>query len=154
MSRAKAHSVFSFQSGGLGFFDLPGIESRAGYAQATYLLTGETRPENGTPKVKHPVLGPEGAGTSRGLGAWEIAARYNWIHVNEPGANLPNFFTPGLVSTFNNHTDGFTAGVNWYLNNWVKYQINLDIDRLKEPSVTGQIPQTFYVVLNRLQFRF
>ena len=63
----------SFQAGGLGFFDLPGIESKAGYAQATYLLTGETRPENGTPKVKHPVLGPEGAGTSRGL-RWRSTA--------------------------------------------------------------------------------
>ena len=144
----------SFQAGGLGFTDLPGIESRAGYAQATYLLTGETRPENGTPKVKHPLLGPEGAGSSRGWGAWEVAFRYNYIHVNEPGAILPSFVTPGLVPTFNDHTDGFTAGVNWYLNNWVKYQINLDIDRLKEPSVQGQIPQTFYVVLNRLQFRF
>lgn len=144
----------SFQSGGLGFFDLPGIESRAGYAQATYLLTGEKRPENGTPKVKRPFLGPEGGGSSRGLGAWEVAARYNFIHTNEPGANLPSFFTPGFVTTFNNHTDGFTVGVNWYLNNWVKYQINLDIDRLKEPSVQGQVPQNFFVVLNRLQFRF
>ncbi|HET7440992.1 MAG TPA: porin, partial [Terriglobales bacterium] len=145
----------SFQAGGLGFTDLPGIEGRGGYAQATYLITGETRPENGTPKVKHPFLGPgESTGGGRGLGAWEVAFRYNFLHINEPGAILPNFLTPGLIPTFNDHTDGFTAGVNWYLNNWVKYQINLDIDRLKEPSVQGQIPQTFYVVLNRLQFRF
>ena len=145
----------SFQAGGLGFNDLPGIDSKAGYGQATYLLTGETRPENGVPKVKHPLLGPtEAGGATRGAGAWELAFRYNFLHTNEPGAFLPSFVTPGFVPTFNNHTDGFTAGVNWYLNNWVKYQINLDIDRLKEPSVTGQIPQTFYVVLNRLQFRF
>jgi hypothetical protein len=28
------------------------------------------------------------------------------------------------------------------------------VDRLKEPSVTGQEPQNFFVMENRLQFRF
>src|SRR3989442_9041066 len=51
--------VCSEQSGGLGFQDLPGIIAKAGYLQATYLLTGETRPNNGAPKVKHPFLGPQ-----------------------------------------------------------------------------------------------
>ncbi len=126
--------VGSEQSGGLGFVDLPGIVSKAGYLQATYLLTGEARPENGTPKVKHPFLGK--------------------IQAKEQGVNLLNSFTPGLVPTFNDHTDQFTAGVNWYLNYWVKYQVNLSVDRLKAPSVTGQEPQNFFVLLNRLQFRF
>jgi phosphate-selective porin len=150
-------NVGSEQSDNLGFISLPGIVSKAGYGQITYLITGETRPENGTPKVKHPFLGPETAtgGGSSGYGAFELAFRYDSIQAHEPGINLLNNpFTPGFVPTYINHTDEFTFGVNWYLNYWVKYQLNLAVDRLKEPSVTGQEPQNFIVVLNRLQFRF
>ncbi|HYL12928.1 MAG TPA: porin [Terriglobales bacterium] len=147
--------IGSEQVGGLGFFDLPGVISKAGYVQATYLLTGETRPENGTPKVKHPFLGPEGGGATRGLGAWEVAFRYNYIQSKEPGASfLNNPFTPGFVPTFSEHTDEFTAGLNWYPNYWVKYQFNFNVDRLKQPSTIGAIPQNYFVLLNRLQFRF
>jgi len=150
-------NVGSEQSDSLGFTSLPGIVSKAGYGQITYLLTGETRPENGTPKVKHPFLGPETAagGGSSGYGAFELAFRYDSIQAHEPGINqLSNPITPGFVPTFINHTDEFTFGVNWYLNYWVKYQLNFAVDRLKEPSVSGQEPQNFFVVLNRLQFRF
>ena len=150
-------NVGSEQSDNLGFISLPGIVAKGGYGQITYLLTGETRPENGTPKVKHPFLGPEtsAGGGSSGLGAFELAFRYDSIQAHEPGINLLNNpLTPGFVSTFIDHTDEFTFGVNWYLNYWVKYQVNVALDRLKEPSVTGQVPQNFFVVLNRLQFRF
>jgi phosphate-selective porin len=150
-------SVGSEQSDNLGFISLPGIVAKAGYGQVTYLLTGETRPENGTPKVKHPFLGPGGdaGGGGRALGAWELAFRYDSIEAHEPGISLlSNPLTPGFVTTYVNHTDEFTFGVNWYLNYWVKYQFNVAVDRLKEPSVTGQVPQDFTVLLNRLQFRF
>jgi phosphate-selective porin len=147
--------VGSEQSDGLGFTNLQGIIAKAGYAQVTYLLTGETRPENGTPKVKHPYLGPEGPKGEHGLGAFEAAFRYDRIKAKEPGIDqLNNPLTPGFVATFNDHTDQFTFGLNWYLNYWVKYQANFSVDRLKDPSVTGQPPQNFFVFLNRLQFRF
>jgi phosphate-selective porin len=147
-------AVGSEQSDGLGFTNLQGIVAKAGYAQFTYLLTGETRPENGTPKVKHPYLGPEGPTGGHGLGAFEAAFRYDRIQAKEPGIDQLNSFTPGFVATFNDHTDQFTFGLNWYLNYWVKYQANFSVDRLKDPSVTGQVPQNFFVFLNRLQFRF
>jgi len=44
--------------------------------------------------------------------------------------------------------------VNWYPNYWVKYVLNVGVDKLKEPSVIGQEPQNYFVVLQRLQFRF
>jgi len=146
--------VGSEQGNALGFTDLPGIIAKAGYGQVTYLLTGEARPENGTPKVKHPFLGPEGSTGGHGWGAWEVAFRYDRIQAKEPGIDQPNQFTPGFVPTFDDHTDQFTGGINWYLNYWVKYQLNVSVDRLKAPSTTGQEPQNFYVLLNRLQFRF
>lgn len=146
--------VGSEQANALGFTDLAGITAKAGYGSVTYLLTGETRPENGTPKVKHPFLGSEAPGAAHGLGAWELGFRYSKIQAKEPGLNQLSSFTPGFVPTFSNHTDQFTFGVNWYLNYLVKYQVNFSVDRLKEPSVAGQEPQNFFVVLQRLQFRF
>lgn len=150
-------NVGSEDFGGIGFVTLPAIVGKGGYAQATYLLTGETRPENGTPKVKHPVLGPETGTAGRGWGAWEVAFRYDKLQVKEPGALLTGTFTqftPAAVPTFENHADGFTSGLNWYLNYWVKYQANFEVERLAHPSTTGQLPQNFFVLLQRLQFRF
>jgi phosphate-selective porin OprO/OprP len=147
-------NVGSEDFGGIGFITLPAIVGKGGYAQATYMLTGESRAEFGTPKVNHPVLGP---GENRGWGAWEVAFRYDKLQVKEPGAVLTGAFTqftPAGVPTFENHVDSYTAGLNWYLNYWVKYQANFEVDRLAQPSTTGQLPQNFFVLLQRLQFRF
>jgi phosphate-selective porin OprO and OprP len=146
--------VGSSQSGGLGFLDLPGIRAKAGYVQVTYLLTGEAKAWNTAPKVKRSLLGPEGPG-GLGLGAWEVAFRYDKIQAKEPGVDLlSNQFTPEFVPTFNNHTEAYTFGANWYFNYWVKYQVNLGVDRLQQPSTIGVLPQNYFVLLQRLQFRF
>lgn len=149
------NNVGSEQAGGLGFISLPSIIAKAWDIQATYLLTGEKRPENGTPRVKRPMFGPDTpGGKGRGFGAWELAARYMGIHANEPGFDYLNFFTPGFVPTYDYHTDEVTIGVNWYPNYWVKYMLNLGIDQLREPSTIGAIPQTYYAITQELQFRF
>jgi phosphate-selective porin len=145
----------SEQEGGLGFLSLPSIVAKAWDLSATYMLTREKQPENGTPRVNHPLFGPDTpGGKGRGLGAWGVGFRYTGIQANEPGANLLSFFTPGFVPTFNFHTDEFTAGLTWFPNYWVKYSVNLGIDQLKEPSTIGAVPQNYYVVLQQLQFRF
>jgi len=148
-------NVGALQAGWLGFMSLPTIRAKAWDLSTTYLLTGEKRPENGTPRVKSPTFGPDTpGGQGRGWGAWELAFRFTGLHANEPGAGFQNNLTNGYVSTFNNHTNEYTVGLNWYPNYWVKYVFNLGIDQLKEPSVIGQEPQNFYVVTQRLQFRF
>jgi phosphate-selective porin len=149
------NNVGSEQAGGLGFLSLPSIVAKAWNGSATYMLTGEKQPENGTPRVKHPLFGPDTpGGKGRGLGAWGVGFRYMGIQANEPGANLLDYFTPGYVSTFNYHTDEITAGLTWYPNYWIKYQINLGVDQLKDPSTIGSTPQNYYVILQQLQFRF
>ena len=148
-------NVGSEQVGNLGFLSLPTIRAKAWDLSTTYLLTGEKRPENGTPRVKRPTFGPETpGGAGRGLGAWEVAFRFTGIQANEPGTSLLNYYTPGYVPTFDYHTFEYTMGLNWYPNYWVKYMVNVAVDQLKEPSTIGAVPQNYYVVLQRLQFRF
>ena len=141
--------------GGLGFANLPDVRFQGWNSAVTYLLTKELRPENGTPRVKHPVFGPlTETGGARGWGAWEVAFRYSGLQGNEPGIFFNNLFTPENVPTFNMHTDQFSFGVNWYLNYWVRFQSNFDLDRLKQPSTIGAVPQNYYVFEQRLQYRF
>jgi phosphate-selective porin len=151
----QRYDVGSETPGGLGFLNLPGVGAKAWNIGTTYLLTGEKRPENGTPRVKSPMLGPDTpGGKGRGLGAWEVALRYTGIQANAPGETFFNPFTPGLVPTYDFHTDEITLGLNWYPNYWVKYMVNVAVDQLHQPSTTGQIPQNFFVIMQRLQFRF
>lgn len=147
--------VGSETPGGLGFLSVPGVGAKAWNIGATYLLTGEKRPENGTPRVKSPLFGPDTpGGKGRGIGAFEVALRYTGIQADAPGEIFNNPFTPGLVPTYDYHTDEITFGLNWYPNYWVKYMVNVGIDQLRQPSITGQVPQNFFVIMQRLQFRF
>lgn len=148
-------NIGSLQPGGLGYVSLPSIIAKAWNIQTTYLLTGEKQPENGTPRVKNPLFGPDTpGGKGRGVGAWGVGFRFMGVQANEPGADLLNYYTPGFVPTFDYHTFEYTAGLTWYPNYWVKYQVNLGIDQLKDPSTIGAIPQNYYVILQQLQFRF
>lgn len=151
----QRYDIGSETPGGLGFISAPGIGSKAWNIGTTYLLTGEKRPENGTPRVKKPLFGPDTpGGKGRGMGAFELAVRFTGIQAKAPGETIFNPFTPGLVPTYDFHTDEITFGLNWYPNYWVKYMVNVGIDQLHQPSTTGQLPQNFFVVMQRLQFRF
>jgi len=154
-SQQQRWDIGSLTPGGLGFLSVPGVGAKAWNIGTTYLLTGEKRPENGTPRVKKPLFGPDTpGGKGRGIGAFEVGLRYTGIQANAPGETIFNPFTPGLVPTYNFHTDQITFGLNWYPNYWVKYMVNLGVDQLHQPSVAGQVPQNYFVVLQRLQFRF
>lgn len=152
----QRYGVGSETPGGLAFFTYPGVGAKAWNLATTYLLTGEKQPENGTPRVRHPLFGPdtpEGKG-GRGWGAWGLGFRYSAIQAIAPGANQLTLYTPGFVPSYSYRTDQFTFGFNWYLNYWIKYQFNINVDRLRQPSVTGQEPQNFVVFLQQLQYRF
>lgn len=134
-------------AGGTGQNDLPGVVAKAYYAGATYLLTGERRPENGAIKPKRPFFAPEGG---HGIGAWEVKFRYAKIQAKTPDT----LFSTGVLPGAEAHTDQFTTGFNWYPSYFVRYSVDFNVDRAKDPTVGGVRPQTFFVVLQRLQFRF
>ena len=152
----KRDNLGSFTPGGIGFESLPGVVGKGAYIYTTYLLTGEREPENAIPKVKHPVIGPATPGESGtpGWGAWQLKARYSWLEGKAGGQNFPNQFSPASVPTFSDHVDQISMGVNWYLNYWILLKLDFNIDRLRNPSVQGILPQNYYVALQGLQFRF
>ncbi len=118
--------------------NLPGIVAKAYYATATYLLTGENRPENGQPVPRFEVFGKD----RRGIGAWEVKFRYSNMQMADGAEHAA--------------ADQFSTGVNWYLNGFTRYMFDFNVARLKDP-VTAPVPlapQTFLSILQRIQFRF
>ena len=88
-------------------------------AQVSYFLTGEHRPYDrkiGIHSRLHPHedffrVRTKSRGIQTGLGAWEVAARFSNIVLNDK--NIRG----------NNLTD-FTVGLNWYLNPYTRWKFN------------------------------
>jgi phosphate-selective porin len=155
----KRDNIGAQQLGGIGFVSLPGIVGKGAYGQLTYLLTGEKEPENAIPRVKHPVIGPNSPGETGGpgWGAWSVKFRYSYLQGKAPGSTCPPSvcpITPAIFPTQSDHTDQFSAGLNWYLNYWVLLKFDFNVDRLKNPSVQGILPRNYFVALQGVQFRF
>lgn len=96
----------------LGF---PGL-----YVHAGYFLTGEVRQYNHANGVFGRVKPDHNVGADGGSGAWEIAARWSYIDLNDrniAGGRLNNI----------------TAGLNWYLNPRTKIQFNYIRACLNDP---------------------
>jgi phosphate-selective porin len=155
-------NIGSLAVGGIGFNSQPAVTGEGFYVSAIYFLTGETDPLNALPRVRHPVIGPASPGESGapGWGAWALKFRYSKLQGDAPGSSCDATTTPACPITpviapgFFDHTDQFTFGVNWYLNYWVLVKSEVNLDRLREPSVQGILPHNYYVFLETLQFRF
>ena len=90
-----------------------------GYIQLAYTLTGESRgydrPRgtlarpyfNGGPFTPAWLVRDENGYLNWGLGAWEIAARYSYLDLNDG---------TGLNRIQGGRMQGFSLGLNWYLN--------------------------------------
>ena len=154
--------IGSLAVGGIGFLSQPPVKAQGYYVSLAYFLTGETDPQNALPRVRHPVIGPASPGESGapGWGAWALKFRYSRLQGDAPGSScdattLPACpLTPVISPGYADHTDEFSAGVNWYLNYWVLIKSEVNLDRLKTPSVQGIGPHNYYVFLETLQFRF
>lgn len=111
------------------------------YLHFRYVLTGETIPYNRSAGVFGRVKPRCPANAMCGdWGAWEIAARMSYIDLN--GLNLPG---PGRRLT------NYTAGLNWYLNNFTKMQFNWIHSDLDDATIG---PSTADTVAMRCQLDF
>jgi phosphate-selective porin OprO and OprP len=100
-----------------------------GYVQLFYFLTGESDHYNPktavfervTPRESFPVVDHCGF---RGIGAWQVGARYNYLDLNDQGIN------GGILHNL-------TAGLNWFLNPNMKMQFNYSATHRNAPLLAG-----------------
>jgi phosphate-selective porin OprO/OprP len=129
-----------------------------GYVQAAYTLTGENRSyDKRLGRLDTYYFGRQGpytnawfvrdecGGLNCGLGAWEIAARYSFVDLNDgpDGARIQG----GAM-------DGMTVGLNWYLNTNLKFQFDYVYNHrfdLPQPGTATGYTSGFGV---RMQFMY
>jgi len=84
-----------------------------GYVDVSYFLTGESRSYSkskgsfGRVKVKRPVF-------DGGMGAWQVAARLDYLDLHEPGDGITGGEQTSLI-----------GGVNWHLNNHTRMMFDV-----------------------------
>ncbi len=141
---------------------LPEVDFDGWYAAVSWVITGEPRRYDPTraafrsPSVLYPVGSPGVQGnTSSGVitpgwGAWELAARYSTMNLDDH-----EFDTPAANRVRGGNQDIWTFGLNWYINNAIKTQLNyqyVNVDRLNGAGL--QIGQDIDQISMRLQFAF
>ena len=92
------------------------------YVEASYFLTGEHRQytkstgifDRVVPKKNAFLFRDKAGDVQHGCGAWQIAARYNFLNLNDKGIN------GGYLSDW-------TFGLNWFLNPNTKIQWNYSL---------------------------
>lgn len=124
----------------VSFTNQPDASFDAYYLQASWLLTGESRPYKfkkgaiGRQKVSQPFSLKDG-----GLGAWEIAARHSVLDLSDDTVS---------GGTMRNST----VGVNWYANDYVKTMVNYVHSRTDSEAPLAD--DTAHIVMLRAQFEF
>jgi phosphate-selective porin OprO and OprP len=135
---------------GLPPIGAPDLKFQGGYGQVGYVLTGETHPYNaaaaayGGIKPAHPFDINGG-----GWGAWEIAARYSTMDLN----NLIGT-TTGVAGGRQNVV---TVGLNWYANSNVRLMFDYlhgDISKQIGPTNFGDAGSKFDAFAMRTQVAF
>jgi len=128
-----------------------------GYAQLAYTLTGESRSYNKQYGIlDRPYFGKNGPFTnawfvrdedghlSWGLGAWEIAARYSYVNLND-GSGISRV-QGGVMS-------GCTIALNWYLSSNMAMMFDYVYDqRYEVPAATAEGNVRGFGM--RMQFQF
>jgi phosphate-selective porin OprO/OprP len=135
---------------GLPPIGAPSLDFQGGYAQASLMLTGETRSYNAASasyngiKPLHPF-----DWSSQGWGAWEVAGRVSTIDLNDQLATAAG--VAGGRQTI------YTAGLNWYVNNNVRFMLNYlhgDVNRQASSVSAADVGSKFDAVAMRTQVAF
>jgi phosphate-selective porin OprO/OprP len=115
---------------------LPNPSFDGWYAQGSWVITGESKtynPSTGSytiPKPNAPLSFDQG-----GIGAWELAARYSVLDLND-NAGLAGFVTP-VGGIRGGEQKIWTLGVNWYPNNAIRFVLDYQHTDVNRLSGTG-----------------
>jgi phosphate-selective porin OprO/OprP len=129
---------------------LPSVKFDGGYAQASYVLTGESHPYNPS-SASYGGIAPANpfSLTGGGWGAWEIGARVSMVNLNDQLATA-NGVAGGRQTVY-------TAALNWYVNRNVRLMFDyLHGDITKQVSATnaGDAGASFNAFAMRTQVAF
>ena len=98
------------------FAPLPSLKFQGGYAEAAYVLTGETRPYNAGSASYGGIAPANPFSLTGGWGAWEIAGRYSTINLNDRlGA---------ATGVAGGRQTIYTLALNWYVNRNVRFMFD------------------------------
>lgn len=130
-------------SGGSGAGARAELRHTAWQVAVSYVLTGEENSWRGiTPKRPFNV-------SNGGWGAWEIAARYSELDVDDD--TFPIFSNPDTSAT---GAKSWTIGLNWHLNRNVKFNVNYEHTDFEGGSGNPITAQTEHAILTRAQVSF
>jgi len=128
----------------------PSLKFQGGYAQAAYVLTGESRTYNAANaayngiKPAHPFSLDGG-----GWGAWEIAGRFSTIDLNDQ-LTTPTGIAGGRQTVY-------TLALNWYVNGNVRFMLDYlhgNVSRQASPVSAADAGSKFDAVAMRTQWAF
>lgn len=117
---------------------LPTLNFHGGYAQMSYVLTGEHRAYNKKLGVFGRVI-PDKPFGKAGCGAWELAGRWSYVDLNDQNIQ-------------GGRQHDWTCGLNWFPNQYTRFAFNY-IHCLVDTPVTGQDVETD-ILATRAQFDF
>jgi phosphate-selective porin OprO and OprP len=135
---------------GLPPFGAPNLKFEGGYAQAGFVLTGETHKYNPAAAAYLGVV-PEHpfSLTGGGWGAWEIAGRFSTIDLNDRLGTATGI--AGGRQTV------YTAALNWYVNRNVRFMFDYlhgNVARQISPTNVGDAGAKFDAFAMRTQVAF
>ena len=128
---------------GLGDVDLSDYIGRAWYVSAAWVITGEEKAGG---------VRPRRSLFKNGFGAIEVATRFEALGFRSGSTAGPAFTNPRSDHVAPNEARVWTAGVNWYLNRWVRLQGNAVRESFEDASRTP-VPgdSTFWSGILRMQ---
>src|SRR5467141_2065737 len=98
------------------FAPMPSLRFQGGYAEAAYVLTGETRPYNSASASYGGIAPANPFSLNGGWGAWEIAGRYSTIDLSDRlGA---------AIGVAGGRQTIYTLALNWYVNRNVRFMFD------------------------------
>lgn len=125
--------------------DLPDAYARGWYGSASWVVTGEQKKDSVEPE--RPLL-------RGGIGAIEIAARVERLATSSDGINDGSFSSPRAPWVMPLADDVWTAGVNWYWNDYVRLQANVIRERRTEDGRVIGGPRDLWSQTFRIQLGF
>lgn len=123
--------------------DLPPAMSSGWYVGGSWLVTGDTKQED---------LEPAKPLFQGGFGAVEVAARVEAFHMGSDGAGRLASSSPRALNILEHGDQVWTFGVNWYLNRFVRIQVNTIRERREEGQVAIPGQESLWSRVFRVQF--